>query len=80
MLPTQYLTESNGRRSHSNTATNDTVSPLVRSFKVFASYKYTYWQYTVSQQHEAAIDRKFQSQPCTAARKLHTAVQNVLSS
>ena len=42
---------------------NVTVCPLVRSFKAFASYKYIYWQYTVSQQHVAAIDWKFQSQP-----------------
>lgn len=59
---------------------NVTVCPLVRSFKAFASYKYIYWQYTVSQQHVAAIDWKFQSQPALQRENFKNAVQSVLFS
>ena len=59
---------------------NVTVCPLVRSFKAFASYKYIYWQYTVSQQHVAAIDWKFQSQLALQRENFKNAVQSVLFS
>lgn len=60
-LPTRNISPSR-QSSRSGGTTNVTVCALVRSFKAFASYKYTYWQYTVSQQHVAAIDWEFQSQ------------------